>query len=130
MTANSIGIGSAGSTGNFANYNSGSVTTVGTNGGPSAYEAFDMSGNVYEWNDLTGSLGSSRGLRSGYWDSFFAIDVSSTVRDAIVPSIEDVNIGFRLASPVAVPEPSTYAMALAGLACGGWQMFRRRRARS
>jgi len=26
-----------------------------------------------------------------------------------------------------VPEPSTYAMALAGLACGGWQMFRRRR---
>jgi hypothetical protein len=29
----------------------------------------------------------------------------------------------------AVPEPSTYAMALAGLACGGWQMFRRRRLR-
>jgi autotransporter-associated beta strand protein len=26
-----------------------------------------------------------------------------------------------------VPEPSTYAMALAGLACGGWQMFKRRR---
>jgi fibronectin-binding autotransporter adhesin len=25
-----------------------------------------------------------------------------------------------------VPEPSTYAMALAGLACGGWQMWRRR----
>ena len=30
---------------------------------------------------------------------------------------------------VVVPEPSTYAMALAGLACGGWQMFRRRRLR-
>jgi hypothetical protein len=28
-----------------------------------------------------------------------------------------------------VPEPSTYAMALAGLACGGYSMFRRRRAR-
>ena len=27
-----------------------------------------------------------------------------------------------------VPEPSTYAMALAGLACGGYSMFRRRRA--
>ena len=26
-----------------------------------------------------------------------------------------------------VPEPSTYAMALAGLACGGWRMWRRRR---
>jgi hypothetical protein len=30
---------------------------------------------------------------------------------------------------VVVPEPSTYAMALAGLACGGWQMWRRRRLR-
>jgi len=30
-------------------------------------------------------------------------------------------------SITAVPEPSTYAMALAGLACGGWQMWRRRR---
>ncbi len=28
-----------------------------------------------------------------------------------------------------VPEPSTYAMALAGLACGGYSLFRRRRAR-
>ncbi len=27
----------------------------------------------------------------------------------------------------AVPEPSTYAMALAGLACGGYTMFRRRK---
>jgi hypothetical protein len=39
------------------------------------------------------------------------------------------NTGFRLAAPIAVPEPSTYAMALAGLACGGYSMFRRRRAR-
>jgi autotransporter-associated beta strand protein len=30
---------------------------------------------------------------------------------------------------VVVPEPSTYAMALAGLACGGWQVWRRRRQR-
>ncbi|MFM9025053.1 MAG: PEP-CTERM sorting domain-containing protein [Planctomycetaceae bacterium] len=28
----------------------------------------------------------------------------------------------------AVPEPSTYAMALAGIACGGFSMWRRRRA--
>jgi hypothetical protein len=28
---------------------------------------------------------------------------------------------------VGVPEPSTYAMALAGLACGGYTMFRRRK---
>jgi hypothetical protein len=37
---------------------------------------------------------------------------------------EDVSVGFRLA---AVPEPSTYIMALAGLACGGYSMWRRRK---
>ncbi len=56
VTAGSTGIGSSGSTGNFANFNQaadwdsqdGNVTTVGTNGGASAYGAFDMSGNVFE----------------------------------------------------------------------------------
>ena len=35
------------------------------------------------------------------------------------------NIGVYVVT--AVPEPSTYAMALAGLACGGYSMFRRRK---
>ena len=134
VTADSTGIGSAGSTGNFANYNvvadwniqSGNVTTVGTNGGASAYGAFDMSGNLYEWNDLTGAAGSSRGLRGGNW-SDGAFSLSSSGRDTNVPSFEGGGIGFRLASPVAVPEPSTCAMALAGLACGGYSLFRRRK---
>jgi hypothetical protein len=39
------------------------------------------------------------------------------------------NIGSPGTAINAVPEPSTYAMALAGLACGGYTMFRRRRAR-
>jgi hypothetical protein len=30
-------------------------------------------------------------------------------------------------TPVVVPEPSTYAMALAGLVCGGYSMWRRRK---
>ena len=39
-------------------------------------------------------------------------------------------IGSDIVTPVtALPEPSTYAMALAGLACGGYSLFRRRRAR-
>jgi formylglycine-generating enzyme required for sulfatase activity len=134
VTSGSTGIGSAGSMGNFANYNSaaswngqtGNVTTVGTNGGPSAYEIYDMSGNVREWNDLTGAAGSSRGLRGGNWNSP-AFDFSSSSRLALAPSNESNFNGFRLASPVAVPEPSTYAMALAGLACGGYSMFRRRK---
>ena len=136
VTAGSTGIGSSGSTGNFANYNSaaiwngqtGNVTTVGTNGGASAYGAFDMSGNVSEWNDLTGAAGSTRGLRGGSW-IYDAFDLSSSVRFTGAPSLDNNFIGFRLASPVAVPEPSTWVMGLAGIACGGWQMWRRRRAR-
>ena len=136
VTAGSTGIGSSGSTGNFANYNdaadwnsqNGNVTTVGTNGGASAYGAFDMSGNVDEWNDLTGAAGSSRGLRGGLW-YYDASALSSSYRRTYDPSVENGGIGFRLASPVAVPEPSTWVMGLAGIACGGWQMVRRRRAR-
>ncbi len=136
VTAGSTGIGSSGSSGNFANYNqradwnsqNGNVTTVGTNGGASAYGAFDMSGNLYEWNDLTGAAGSSRGFRGGEWDDSTNA-LSSSARNSISPSFEISSIGFRLASPVAVPEPSTCAMALAGLACGGYTLFSRRRAR-
>jgi hypothetical protein len=36
---------------------------------------------------------------------------------------EDVSVGFRLAT---VPEPSACVLALAGLACGGYSMWRRR----
>ena len=137
VTAGSTGIGSSGSTGNFANYNNGAVwndrtgnvTTVGTNGGASAYDAFDMSGNLREWNDLTGAAGSSRGLRGGSYgvDASF---LSSSYRGTLDPSTGAIYLGFRLASPVAVPEPSTWVMELAGIACGGWEMWRRRRARS
>ena len=92
----------------------------------SAYGTFDQSGNVYEWNDLTGAPGSSRGLRGGSWD-LSAFYLSSSVRLTYDPSDEFSDNGFRLASPVPVPEPSTYCMALAGLACGGYLRFRRRK---
>jgi sulfatase modifying factor 1 len=138
VSADAFGVGSAGASGNFANYNAGAdwngrdgnVTTVGTNGGASYYGSFDMSGNVREWNDLQGTAaGSSRGIRGGDWiaDTTFSLSSSSTENAA--PSSESARGGFRLAAPVVVPEPSTYAMALAGLACGGWQMWRRRRLR-
>ena len=138
VTAGLTGIGSALSAGNFANYNdtavwnsqTGNVTTVGTNGGPSFYGAFDMSGDVWEWNDFTGAANSSRGLRGGGWgnDAFY---VSSSGSDANVPSHENVYIGFRLASPVggsAVPEidPSGLSAVL-GLLIGGLGLLERRR---
>jgi formylglycine-generating enzyme required for sulfatase activity len=149
VRATTVGTGTSGgvspvTSGNFANYDqaatwntpltsptTGNVTTVGTNGGASAYDAFDMSGNLGEWNDLTGAAG-SRGTRGGHWSSDGPVGLSSTQRTASrAPSDESNTLGFRLGAPVPipVPEPSTYAMALAGLACGGWQMMRRRRLR-
>jgi len=106
------------------------LTDVGAfSGSGSFYGTFDQSGNVYQWNDLDGTSGSSRGLRGGGWDSWSELDLSSVSRGWTDPSDESIRIGFRLASPVAVPEPSTWVMGLAGIACGGWQMWRRRRAR-
>ena len=138
VTAGETGIGSAGSTGNFANYNStadwnsqdGYVTTVGTNGGPSFYGAFDMGGNVEEWNDLTGASGSSRGRRGGDW-YFDAFILSSSYSYSFDPSrANDGGVGFRLASPVAsgVPEidPSGLSAVL-GLLAGGLGLLERRR---
>ena len=137
VTAGTTGIGSAGSTGNFANYTNaadwnsqnGNVTTVGTNGGASAYGAFDMSGNVEEWNDLTGAAGSTRGRRGGDWNSGGAFNLSSSGRYSNDPSDEFSAVGFRLASTDAapIPEPGTWAaMAIfaGGAAYAGW---RRRR---
>jgi len=135
VTAGSTGIGSAGSTGNSANYNrgadwnsqNGNVTTVGTNGGPSAYGAFDMTGNLFEWNDLTGAAGSSRGVRGGDW-YYDASELSSSSSNSYDPSGGYSSFGFRLASPVGVPEidPNGLSAAL-GLIVGGLGLLERRR---
>ena len=139
VTAGETGIGSAGNTGNFANFiseadwngRSGNVTTVGTNGGASAYGAFDMSGNVWEMNDLNGDAGSSRGQRGGGYSSD-ETDVSSFLRQPLGPSDESAGVGFRLASPVsgpsAVPEidPNSLGSVLA-LVLGSLGLLERRR---
>jgi len=133
VTATEAGDGTAGQTGNFANFGSGAiwggltnVTTVGTNGAPSYYGAFDMSGNVWEWNDRDGTANLTRGLRGGSWDSPTASPLSSSFRPSD-PSGEGNYIGFRLA---AVPEPATLGLASGGAlcACGWWVLKRRRRA--
>ena len=132
-----------GSGSNQANYYTGSGYSVTQSGSFSAtqnyltdagafsasgsfYGSFDQSGNVWEWNDLTGAAGSSRGLRGGEWNDF-ALSVSSAGRLTSGPSDEQDFIGFRLASTVIVPEPSTWVMAAGGLACGGFSMWRRRK---
>ncbi len=135
VAAGETGIGSAGSTGNFANYDNaanwnsqtGNVTTVGTNGGPSFYGAFDMSGNVWEWTDLTGAAG-SRVLRSGSYDNNASV-VSSSGFLAMPPENYYASVGFRLARQInAVPEidPNGLGAAL-GMIVGGLGLLERRR---
>jgi sulfatase modifying factor 1 len=136
---NTIGSG----VGNQANYNNGVYAVTGSadyveaqnyltdvgafSDSPSYYGTFDQSGNVYEWNDLTGTfIGNGGGVRGGNWfDIWFNLQSSRRSQPAATSDLGYA--GFRLAAPVAVPEPSTYAMALAGLACGGYSMFRRRK---
>lgn len=103
VSANSVGDGSAGNVGNFANYDrradwngqDGNVTTVGSNGGPSYYGTYDQSGNVLEWNDFAGL---SLGLRGGDWSGSSAFALSPSSRSTVDPSLEINLIGFRLAS--------------------------------
>ena len=118
-----------------ANYNSGAswngehgnVTTVGTNGSSSAYGTFDMSGNVDEWNDVTGAAGLNKGIRGGFWRST-SYALSSSSRETTYTNYVSDSTGFRLAgpAPLGVPEPSTWVMGFAGIACAGWGMRRRR----
>ena len=96
----------------------GNVTSVGSAGSTSFYGAFDMNGNVWEWNETL--IGSSRGLRGGS----FGVDESllrSSNRLNVNPTVGIVDIGFRLASPV--PGPGSVAL----LAIGAPLLARRRR---
>jgi len=103
VTANSIGDGSAGSVGNFANFNNGAiwngatgnVTTVGTNGGPSYYGIFDGGGNVNEWTDGLVSTDTRR-VRGGNYATTGAPNIGFAVLRTITNRGADV--GFRVGS--------------------------------
>ena len=88
------------------------LTDVGTYlASASPYGAFDMGGDVFQWNETM--FASVRGLRGGSW-GFGRGGLQSSYRFlAGDPSDESDSIGFRVAE---VPEPSTGVLAaLAGL---------------
>jgi sulfatase modifying factor 1 len=98
-------------------------TNVGAyTGTTSPYGAFDMGGNVNQWNEALID-GSFRGYRGGSFDNV-VFGLESSLRANFDPASESSLIGFRVAS---VPEPSTALLAV--LACGlmWWkrQSFRR-----
>jgi formylglycine-generating enzyme len=79
------------------------LTDVGAfAGNASFYGTFDQNGLVYQWNDLDGSPGSSRGLRGGDWSSLNATFLSSANREMTDLWFEGSDVGFRLAGPASL----------------------------
>ena len=58
------------------------------------------------------------GSRSGNFSAVNATGLAAGQSATFNPATGTISV---------VPEPSTHAMALAGLACGGFSMFRRRK---
>ena len=144
VSATAAGLGSDGgtaplTTGNFANYGNtagwngyaANVTRVGTNGGASAYGAFDMGGNVWEWQTKGADI--TQVVRGGAYDySDLGLSSSFWIPN-VMPRDRGASIGFRLASldVASVPEidPAGLTSVLTLLA-GGLGLVERRRTAS
>jgi formylglycine-generating enzyme required for sulfatase activity len=94
----------------------------------SPYGAFDMGGDVWQWNeaDINGD-GTTRGIRGGSFDND-AVRLASTYDTDIGYAADEFDdTGFRIASVGAAPEPASLVLLLAG----GFSLFalawRRRR---
>ncbi|MFU8885074.1 MAG: SUMF1/EgtB/PvdO family nonheme iron enzyme [Cyanobacteriota bacterium] len=74
------------------------LTDVGTfSKSKSFYKIYDLSGLVYEWNDLNGNLSPERGLRGGYWFSAGQSTISTTFSTSTIDR-ESSDSGFRIAA--------------------------------
>jgi hypothetical protein len=92
-------------------------------GSASPYGAFDMAGNVQEWDEAISGL--LRGDRGGAWRYLSSIS-NSFIDGGEYPTLSGDTYGFRLAS--IIPEPSGLVLAafgFAGLAALGWRRRQR-----
>ena len=96
-------------------------TDVGAyTGTTSPYGAFDMGGNVYQWNETLIDP-SFRGTRGGTFFSSQSSILLSLNRGFGNPTLDSLSIGFRVAS-LSVPEPSTGILAvIAGAMLWWWR---------
>jgi formylglycine-generating enzyme required for sulfatase activity len=104
------------------------LTDVGefTNSG-SYYGTFDQNGLVYQWTDLVADGNTERGERGGSWQGGAFAFYTPTASDlGTAPGEENAGLGIRLASAVAVPEPTVACLFLAG----GLLLVRRKRSRA
>ncbi len=92
---------------------------------PGPYGTYDMGGDVWQW-DETAISGSFRGVRGGSWYSPSEyLASSSRIYDSPVQEL-DIAYGIRVAASVAVPEPASIALLLAGaVALGIWRLRRK-----
>jgi len=85
-----------------------------------------------EWASFAGATGRLRNIFEDD-ESNIVASINSTTSIARLVYEFDMNPDNDVSSPsirfsfAAVPEPSTYCMAFAGLACGGYSMWRRRK---
>ena len=130
--------GSTPNTGNFLS-NSGAFAVTGSTGysrsqnyltavgaytaSASPYGAYDMGGDVFQWNEALIGTFPFRGLRGALWYDYSTTLASSYRSDVGDPTREGFGIGFRVAS--IVPEPSTFALAAFGFIALAWRLRRR-----
>ena len=110
----------------------------------SEFNAFDVNGNTASWNLplASGSYWTNYATDWTYaspgfdWTQVLSLSFAMTRQASMGGPANSALLGnpafatsVSFDSIQVVPEPSTYAMALAGVACGAWQMVRRRRAR-
>lgn len=107
------------------------LTAVGMFAGTTtAYGVYDMNGNAFSWLETPVNPFDIEGtyVRGGTWDQREGVTSFSRNSRVYTGNYDsNPNIGIRLVSVTAVPEPSTCALALAGLAYGGYSLLRRRK---